>query len=180
MHFIPPMDDEPPPEYVAFVTAHVHGLRAESARLVGGASVSGAIYLDVLTDVAGHWRRLHWWGRLTGSDAAGAYLRRRLTARSAQWREDQVYEVSVSVLRPVSPLGRPVTHSGSLALRKAALLPGTARASRSLDALADAEIAWVHAWRRSQWRGVLRVVIGGVLLIGGMIQYFSWLSTAGA
>ena len=42
--------------------------------------------------------------------------------------------------------------------------------------LADAEIAWVHAYLRSQWRRLLRYVIFGVLLVGGLIQYMSWLA----
>ncbi|WP_328460127.1 hypothetical protein OHA21_28985 [Actinoplanes sp. NBC_00393] len=178
MHLIPPMDDEPPPEYVAFVAVRQRELRGEAARLVGGDPSADEIYLNLLTDVAGHWRRLRWWGRLTRSDAAGAYLRRRLLARTKQWREDQVYEVEVRVLRPQTAVVPLVTSGGSIALRKAAVLPGTARAS--LDALADAEIAWVHAWRRSQWRLVGLRVLAGVLLIGGLLQYFSWLGSVGA
>ncbi|MEV6301674.1 hypothetical protein AB0M02_19850 [Actinoplanes sp. NPDC051861] len=178
MYLIPPMDDEPPEGFVNFVAVHARSLRAESARLTGGDAVSSAIFTDVLIDVAGHWRRLRWWGRLTGSDAAGAYLRKRLSARAAQWREDQVYEVEVRVLRPFDPyIGFVPPGGGSLALRKAAVIDGTVRAS--LDALADAEIAWVHAWRRNQWRLVLWRVTGAVLLIGGMLQYFSSLSTGG-
>ncbi|MEU4427723.1 hypothetical protein AB0F81_44470 [Actinoplanes sp. NPDC024001] len=177
MHLIPPMDDEPPPGFVTFVTLHQRELRAEAARLVGGATIADQIYRDVLIDVAGHWRRLRWWSRVTRSDATGAYLRRRLTARTKQWREDQIYEVEVRVLRPQIPVVPLVTPGGSLALRKAAVLDGTARAS--LDALADAEIAWVHAWRRSQWRLVWLRVAAGVLVIGALMQYFSWLGDAG-
>lgn len=177
MHLIPPMDDEPPPGYVTFVTLRQRELRAEAARLVGGAPVADQIYLDVLTDVAGHWRRLRWWSRVTRSDATGAYLRRRLAARTKQWREDQIYDVEVRVLRP-PPMVPLVTPAGSLALRKAAVIDGTARAP--LDALADAEIAWVHAWRRSQWRLVALRVASGVLLIGALLQYFSWLGSVGA
>ena len=176
MHLIPPMDDEPPPGFVTFVAVHARSLRAESARLVGGDAVSSAIFTDVLIDVAGHWRRLRWWGRLTGSDAAGAYLRKRLAARTAQWREDQVYEVEVRVLRPVDPYAGFVASSGSLALRKAAVLESPVR--MSLDALADAEIAWVHAYLRSQWRRVLLRIATGVLLLGAMIQYFSWVGSS--
>ena len=177
MYLIPPMDDEPPPEYVDFVTAHVRDLRREALRLVGGDPIGHAISQDVLTDLAGHWRRLRWWGRLTRSDAAGGYLRRRLAARTRDWREDQVYEVEVRVLRPPEPVVAPAPPAGSIALRKATVLEGTARAS--LAALADAEIAWVHAWRRSQWHRVARLAGGGVLLLGGIVQYVTWLGTAG-
>jgi hypothetical protein len=168
MHLIPPMDDEPPPDYIAFVTTHTTGLRAEAARLVGGAPVADEIYRAVLTDLAGHWRRLRWFR------GAESYMRERLTARAGQWREDQVYQVEVTVLRPPEPARPLVTAGGSLALRKAALLPGTARAD--LDALADAEIAWVHAYLTWQWRRVVRWAIGGTLLVGAIVQYMSWLS----
>ncbi|MDI6101434.1 hypothetical protein QLQ12_22715 [Actinoplanes sp. NEAU-A12] len=168
MHLIPPMDDEPPPDFIAFVTAHASSLRAESSRLVGGSTVADEIYREILVDLAGHWRRLRWRGR------AGSYMRQRLAARTGQWREDQVYEVEVRVLRPPRPVVPPVTVGGSLALRKAAILPGTARAD--LDALADAEIAWVHAYLQWQWRRVARYAIGSTLLVGGIIQYMSWLS----
>ncbi|MEU4626051.1 hypothetical protein AB0G04_39495 [Actinoplanes sp. NPDC023801] len=168
MHVIPPMDDEPPADYVAFVTTHASLLRTEAARLVGDARVSEEIYLAVLTDLAGHWRRLRWFRN------ADAYMRQRLQARTGQWREDQVYEVEVRVLRPREPVAPVYTRGGSLALRKASIIGSTARAD--LEALADAEIAWVHAYLRSQWRRLLRYVIFGVLLVGGLVQYMSWLA----
>ncbi|MFF0377802.1 hypothetical protein [Actinoplanes missouriensis] len=172
MYLIPPMDDEPPPEYVAFVTLRGAELRADAARLVGGdAAAAERIYLQALTETAGRWRRLRWWGRLTGTDATAGYVRKFLDKSTEQWREDQIYEVRVIPIHQQKLREQPAT----LALRKAAVLDSTARTS--LDALADAEIAWVHAWRRSQWHHVARVVGGGVLLVGGMIQYFSHLST---
>ena len=168
MHLIPPMDDEPPPDYIAFVAAHAAGLRAETTRLVGGSTVGEEIYRAVLTDLAGRWRRLR---RLHRTES---YMRQRVAARTAQWREDQVYEVEVRVLRPPEPPGPLITPAGSLALRKAPLLPGTTR--ESLDALADAEIAWVHAYLTWQWRRVARWAIGGTVLVGAIVQYMSWLS----
>jgi hypothetical protein len=173
MYLIPPMDDEPPAEFVAFVAAHLTELRRETDRLVGGDAEAGHLYMEVLSDVAGHWRRLVWRGRLLGVDAASAYLRQRLVRRTQQWRDDQVYEVDVRVLRP-RPLFGVTLPSGSLALRKAALLPGTVR--EGLVAIADAGIAWVHAYRRQQWHRVGRSIVFGVLLIGGMIQFMSAIS----
>ncbi|WP_229072498.1 hypothetical protein [Actinoplanes sp. DH11] len=174
MYLVPPMDDEPPPEYVAFVTLRARELRAEATRLVGGdTDAAERVYLDVLTETAGHWRRLLWWGRLTGTDAVTAYVRKFLDKRTEEWREDQIYEVRVTAVHAAGHAPR----AGSLALLKAAVIPGTARAS--LEALADAEIAWVHAWRRSQWRHVMRVAGGAVLIVGGMIQYFGHLSSGG-
>ncbi|MET0425446.1 MAG: hypothetical protein ABW046_16295 [Actinoplanes sp.] len=177
MYLVPPMDDEPPPEFVAFVADHLASLRAETNRLVGGDTEAQHLYLEVLADVAGHWRRLCWKSRLAHRDVPREYLERRLSARTRQWREDQVYEVDVRVLRPptmYAPLATAAA-SGSLALRKAAVLPSTTRGG--VVAVADAGIAWVQAYRRHQWHRVGRLAASGILLIAGMIQYFSWLAT---
>ncbi|HWS36256.1 MAG TPA: hypothetical protein VN408_26410 [Actinoplanes sp.] len=166
MYLIPPMDDEPPADFVAFVSRHATVLRAEAYRLVGGAPAYEEIYGQVLTDLAGHWRRLRLFRRTE------PYMRERLTARTAHWREDQVYEVEVRV-RPALSRTAP-TRPGSLALRKAAVLPGTARAS--LDVLADAEIAWVHACLRARRNRILLHVLFVVLVVGALLQYTAWLS----
>jgi hypothetical protein len=174
MYLIPPMDDEPPPEYVAFVTLHADDLRAEASRLVGGdAGAAERIYLRALTETAGHWRRLRWWSRLTHRNTMRPYIQKFMDKSTEQWREDQIYEIRVIPLRdePQQP------RTWSMAMRKAAFIGSTARTS--LDALADAEIAWQHAWRRSQRRHVVRAVGGAVLLVGGMIQFFSSLSSGG-
>jgi hypothetical protein len=175
MYLIPPMDEDPPPEFVEVVAAHEHELRYEAVRLVGGHPVGQEIYQDLLTDLAGHWRRLCWWSRLTGSDAFDPYLRKRLLKRTAAWRDDQVYEVEVRVLRThppaLVPAGGP---AASIAFHKAAVLDSTTRAG--LLTLADAAVAWVHAWRRAEHRRVARVVIGAFVLVGGMVQYMSWLA----
>ncbi|GIE67902.1 hypothetical protein [Actinoplanes palleronii] len=178
MYLIPPMEDDPPPEFVDVIAAHERELRYEAVRLVGGDPVGQEIYQDLLVDLAAHWRRLCWWGRLTHSDAPGLYLRRRLLKRTAAWRDDQIYEVEVRVLR--TPEGSPVPVSGpaaSIALRKAAVIEGTARAG--LRTLADAGVAWMHAWRQSQNRRVARLIIGSVILITTMVQYMSWLAGPG-
>lgn len=173
MYLIPPMDDEPPPGYVDFVAAHLGELRRETDRLVGGDTEAAHLYLDVLVDVAGHWRRLCWLSRWTRHDAIDEYLRRRLSARTKQWREDQIYEVDVRVLQ--RPALVPVGATASLALRKAAVIPGTARSG--VIATADAGIAWVQAYRRQQWHRMVRLIAATILLIGGLLQYMSWLST---
>jgi hypothetical protein len=173
MHLVPPMDDEPPPAYVAFVAVHLDRLRRETTRLVGGDPEGMHLYMEVLTDVAGHWRRLAWLCRLGRPRAAEDYLQRRLASRTKQWRDDQIYEVDVRVL------GHPslVTDGGpaaSLALRKAAVLPGTARAG--VVPVADAGIAWVHAYRRQQWHRLGRLFVTAILVVGALIQYLTWLS----
>jgi hypothetical protein len=174
MYLVPPMDDEPPPEYVAFVAGHLTALRRETDRLVGGDTDAAHIYMDVLADVAGHWRRLLWWGWLAHTDAPGDYMRRRLASRTKEWRDDQIYEVDIRVLPPLAymPYRGPAP---TLALRKAEVLPGTVRTG--VVALADAGIAWVQAYRKQQWHRAGRLVASGILLVGGMIQYMTWLST---
>jgi hypothetical protein len=173
VYLVPPMDDEPPPEFVAFVSDHLSALRQEVDRLVGGDPEGGHIYLEVLADVAGHWRRLHWRARLTGRDATTDYLQKRLAARTREWRDDQIYDVDIGVVRQhaLVPGGGAAR---SMALRKAKVLEGTVRSSAI--PYADAGIAWVHAYRRQEWHRIGRWVVGAILLIGGMIQYMTVLS----
>ncbi|HEX5205200.1 hypothetical protein ACFQS1_23465 [Paractinoplanes rhizophilus] len=174
MYLVPPMDDEPPPEYVAFVAGHLAALRRETDRLVGGDFEAGHLYMDVLADVAGHWRRLTWWGWLAHKDAPMEYMSRRLASRTKQWRDEQIYEVDIRVLRtqPYMPLRGP---GPTLAVRKADVLDDTVRVGAG--PYADAGIAWVQAYRKQQWHRVGRLIATGILLVGGMIQYMSWLST---
>ena len=192
-YLIPPMEDEPPPEFIAFVAARLAVLRSEVARLTGGDRGAPEISMQILTDLAGRWRWLTWLGRLTGRDAAAEYLDRRLTARTRQWREDQVYPVEVQVLRDTDRIlqtaggppanaryRRPPAHESpapvheSVAERLASLLPSTVRADT--EVIAEAEIAWVHAYRRYIWRRYCEVGGGAVLLIGSMVQFMSQFS----
>jgi hypothetical protein len=173
MYLIPPMDEEPPPAYVSFVATHLGELRRETDRLVGGDAEGSHLYMDALADVAGHWRRLGLKSRLSHRDAPAEYLSRRLTVRTRHWREEQIYEVDVRVLRaPAFATSGPAV---SMALRKAAVLPGTARSG--VVALADAEIAWVQAYNRQRWHSIARLVAGTLLLLGGVIEYLTWVST---
>ena len=201
-YVIPPMDDEPPDDYVAFVARHLTALRTEAARLTGGDRYADELYPVVLTDVSGHWRRLRWGCRLRGPETATAFLSRRLAARSRQWREDQIYPVEVSVgtaattWAPAGGTGSPSTGSigstesgstgsgravrpavpASVAQRLATVLPPTTRVETA--AVAEAGIAWVHAYRRYWWRRTGRVVGGGVLLVGALIQVMSRISAS--
>jgi hypothetical protein len=176
MYLIPPMDDDPPPEFVDVVAAHEREMRHEALRLTGGAPAGHEIYQEVLTDLAGHWRRLRLRSRVTHADEVGIYLRKRLHKRTSAWREDQVYQVEVRVLRtPERQLVQVGGPGASIAFRKAAVLDGTARAGRLT--LADAAVAWCHASRRAEQRRIARVIIGGLLLVAAMIQSMSWLAT---
>jgi hypothetical protein len=95
--------------------------------------------------------------RLTGKDEAADYLRRRLATRAEQWREEQIYPVEVQVLRP-PPVHVYARVAASIALRKAAVLPSTERV-RSRP-LAEAAIAWEHAWQRARWHRIGRTAAG--------------------
>jgi hypothetical protein len=63
----------------------------------------------------------------------------------------------------------------SIAQQLADLLPSTIRTGTGL--IADAEIAWVHAYRRYVWRRYCAVGGGIVLLVGSMVQFMSQFST---
>ncbi len=195
-YLVPPMDDEAPPEFITFVAARLCMLRGEVARLTGGDRAAPEVTMQVLVDLAGHWRGLTWLGRLTRRDAAAEYLDRRLTARTKQWREDQIYPVEVDVLRddtwaapPVqilepagaapatAPYRRPAAPAEeSLAQQLAFFLPSTVRGD--VEAVADAEIAWVHAYRRYVWLRYCRMGGGFVLLIGAMVQFMAQFSAS--
>ena len=172
-YLVPPMDPEPPDDYVGFVADNLAAVHSEAARLVDGESHADEVYPEALADVAGRWRRLRLLCRLGRRDATSEFLRRRLSVRAKQWRDDQIYEVDVRVLRDYSMVPAGVG-ARSLALRKAAVLPGTVRSG--VVAVADAGIAWVHAYRRQQWHRVGRLVAFGILLIGSMIQFMSAIS----
>jgi hypothetical protein len=117
--------------------------------------------------VATRWRRLRVYRRLRRRLAPGSAepavetLNRRLAMRAQRWRDEQIYDVDVQVLR-TAPVGyTPVT--ASAALRRAAVLPETAR--WQARPLAEASIAWDHAWRQAQWRRIGRTVATVVLIL---------------
>jgi len=202
-YVIPPMDEEAPPDYVNFVSGRLTSLRSETARLVGGDRYATEVYMEVLTDLAGHWRRLCWRSRLSHRDATAEFLDRRLATRTKQWREDQIYPVEVSVLRPprvhatpdshppqptttwadyhkpapptpTAETPQPATATATIAQQLAPLLPTTARTE--VGEVAEAGIAWVHAYRRYIWRRYCRIAGGTVLLIGYIVQFMSQFS----
>jgi len=167
MYLVPPMDDEPPEDFVDFVAGHLDDLQREAGRLTGGLEHADEVYPDALIDLAGHWRRLRLRNRLLRRDVPGAYLAERLAAHAKQWRDSQVYEIEVVILRPVTYHAAPAV---SIALRKADLLPGTARAQ--VRPLAEAAIAWSHAWRRARWRRIERVAAGCFVVFVALLQVF--------
>ena len=86
-------------DFIDFVRVRLGDLQMEAARLTGGPGHADEVYPQALIDVAGHWRRLRLRHRLTRRDAAGDFLHQRLVKRAGQWREEQIYEVEVRLLR---------------------------------------------------------------------------------
>ncbi|RZU49009.1 hypothetical protein EV385_0743 [Krasilnikovia cinnamomea] len=186
-YLFPPMAEEPPSDYVDFVAGHLTALRRDAARLTDGDPYANQLPGEVLADVAGHWRRLRWWSRLRRGDAAADFLSRRLVARAKQWREDRPYPVDVrsvpSDARRPAAASIPATGAASclaaarpvsVAQGLAPLLGSTIRVTGR--AVAEAEIAWVHAYQRYCWRRVGRVAAAVVLIVGGIVQIMSHLS----
>jgi hypothetical protein len=163
VYLVPPMEDEPPADFVTFVAVCLSDLQREAARLTGGHA--DEVYPDALADIAGHWRRLRLRRRLTHRDAAGEFLTHRLATRAKQWRDDQVYEVEVQLLRPPVAAG---ARAASIALRKAALLPDTVRIQAR--PLAEASIAWSHACRQARRHGLARTAAAVALLFIFLVQ----------
>ncbi|WP_306206670.1 hypothetical protein [Actinoplanes sp. RD1] len=175
-YLIPPMTDEPPPDYLRFAAARRAALHHEAFALVGGNhEVGDAIAMEVLTDVAGHWRRLTWRTRLTRRDAATPYIRRRLEKRTGQWREEQLYPVEV--IKPPPQAASARRPGASVALRLAPLTPTTVRDPAA--ATAEAEIAWVHAYRRSLWWRYARVCAAFLLALFFLIRFMEQASGTG-
>jgi DNA-directed RNA polymerase specialized sigma24 family protein len=67
VYLVPPMDDEPPPDFVDFVRARLGDLQREAARLTGGTDHADEVYPEALADVASHWRRQRSRGRMPGA-----------------------------------------------------------------------------------------------------------------
>jgi hypothetical protein len=167
MYIVPPMDEEPPRDFVDFVAVHLADAQREAAGLVGDPEHADEIYPAAFSDVAVRWRRLRLYRRLrrrlapASGDPAVETLYRRLALHGKQWRDEQIYDVDIQVLR-MAPLGY-ATGPASVALRKAAVLPETAR--RQARPVAEASIAWDHAWRQAQWRRIGRTVATVVLIL---------------
>src|SRR5919206_1850404 len=126
-YIVPPMDDEPPRDFVDFVAVHLADAQREAAVLAGGPEHADEIYPAAFSDVASRWRRLRLYRRLRrrlapgSADPALDTLNRRLAMRAKRWRDEQIYDVDVQVLR-MAPVGY-TPGTASVALRRAAVLP---------------------------------------------------------
>jgi len=149
------MADEPPREFVDFVADRLPWLNAEADRLTDGAEQSTGFAALVLSDVAMHWRRLTLRARVTHADEARAFAGKRLSMRTKQWREDQIYQVEVRVLRRQAY--QAAHFPASYAARKAEVLASTVRTATA--PMAEAAIAWSDARHRAQVHKMVRTTI---------------------
>jgi hypothetical protein len=182
---LPRMPDEAPAGYVAFVARHLEPLRQDAARVVGDDGDADRLYPDVLADVAARWGWLELMRtRLGRVGAADRYLQQAFLRRSERWQAGE-YELKVDrddadearppvdilVLRPGQRLPYlPVTpeQTGSAApapspTSNAAvrLAPFVRPTARRVGPMAEAAIAWWHAYEAHR----RRLVIAGLVVL---------------
>jgi hypothetical protein len=182
------MAGEAPAGYVAFVSRHLEPLRRDAARAVGDGHDPGRLYAAVLTDVAARWTWLELERTRFGRpSAADAYLRmsfaRRLQRLDARWDVDPagrapVWSTDIHVVSPDRPagctdrgqVGRPSPARSSAATRQAAVM-SPPRPDPGADAapLAEAAIAWWHAYERHR----RRLLIAGMVAVVAVVVIFA-------
>jgi hypothetical protein len=195
---LPRMPDEAPAGYVAFVARHLEPLRRDAARVVGDEEDADRLYPDVLADVAARWGWLELMRtRLGRVGAAETYLHQAFVRRSERWQADR-FEVMIDgdegrppvdilVLRPGQrlpylpvtpeapeaepgsqpPVSRPV--GSNAAVRLAPFLrPAT---PPRVGPLAEAAIAWWHAYEAYRRRLVIAAVVVLFLLIAAALRF---------
>jgi hypothetical protein len=167
VYLVPPMADEPPPEFVEFVAERLPSMVDEARRLTGGSEQATGIATYVLSDVAIHWRRLMLRSRVAQTDAVRDFAHRRLALRAKQWRDEQIYEVDVRILRPMVQAAR---FPASYAARKADLLAGTVRTATA--PMAEAAIAWADARHRAMIHRIVRTAVTILLLMAIFFSLF--------
>lgn len=176
-HLIPQMPPEPPEDFVAFVGRHLSSLCAEAGRLVGDDGHADEVYPDALTDVAARWGWFDLVRPLTGPEVRTAYLRRSLAVRARRWRDEQPYPVEVRwadpypddrwTARPAPPPPAPPRPAWtSVALLRAPLLGPTARGEAR--PVAEAAIAWSHAYRRRRRQRLVALLVLVVFAYGAL------------
>jgi hypothetical protein len=192
------MPDEAPAGYVAFVARHLEPLRRDAARVVGDEEDADRLYPDVLADVAARWGWLELLRtRLGRVGAADTYLHQAFVRRSERWqadrfdvtadgdngRDDVRPPVDILVLRPgqrlpylaVTPqapeepdsMSQPV--GSNAAVRLAPFLRPAA--PPRVGPLAEAAIAWWHAYEAYRRRLVIAAVVVLFLLVAVALRF---------
>jgi hypothetical protein len=191
---VPRMAMEPPPGYVSFVARHLEPLRKDAADVVGDERDADLLYPDVLTDVAGRWAWLELLRtRLGRPTAADVYLGQAFARRSQQWHAEQLSTVDLTVWRNEDDWAqesRPVVvwsdaaweaeRSGAAWLDPppVAVAPKQVRTNLAVKLapfvrparvaagpVAEAAIAWWHAYEAYRRRRVIAVFVVIFLII---------------
>ena len=98
---------------------------------------------------------------ISETPSAAAASLRWMTRCTKQWRDDQIYQVDVNVLRT----GYHAAHfPASYAARKAEVLASTVRTATA--PMAEAAIAWSDARHRATIHKIVRTIITIILAIG--------------
>ena len=176
MNGLPLLETEPPPGYVAFVARNLDTVRAEATRIAGDEEAADRLYPDALTDVAMRWGWLELQRRrMRRPGVAEEYLSRALVRRwqaelarveRERAEEPEGTPVDIRVLRPDEPPPRWIGASASAAVRLAPQVAPTARPT--FGPVADAAIAWWHAYetrRRRRWIAAAAVSVVFVLAL---------------
>ena len=173
-HLLPRIAPEPPAGYVAFVARHLEPLRRDAERVTGDERGADWLYPEVLTDVATRWP---WFEllrtRLRRPRAAEVFLWHAFERRSQQWHAERADQADTEIqVRPVAvwsdgaaPLWpavpRPPSSRSNAALRLAPFVAGGSRAM--VGPVAEAAIAWWHAYAAHRRRAVVAGVTAAVL-----------------
>ena len=175
-HLLPRIDPEPPPGYVDFVARHLEPLRRDAERVTGDERGADWLYPEVLADVAARWPWFElariWLRRAPAADAS---LRRSFERRSQQWHTEQAWPVDVEV-RPIAvwsddgayrrPPDPPEWSSAALRLA-----PFVAGARLTFSPVAEAAIAWWHAYDTYRRRLFIGGVTAAVLVFTFLVQF---------
>jgi hypothetical protein len=191
---LPRMPDEAPAGYVAFVARHLEPLRRDAARVVGDEEDADRLYPEVLADVAARWGWLELLRtRLGRVGAAETYLHQAFVRRSERWQADR-FDVTVDrdeyrppvdilVLRPGQRLPYlPVTPQAPEEPRSMSQPVGSNAAVRlapflrpatppRVGPLAEAAIAWWHAYEAYRRRLVIAAVVVLFLLVAVALRF---------
>lgn len=185
---LPRMTSQPPPEYVAFVARHLRELRRDALRLAGDENGADELYPLALTAVAARWT---WFEllrtRLGRPYAADAYLYETLVRRSTRTLPEGDGPTEIDVWcstdarvalhpPPRSPPQRqpgcdatlPEPARSNVALR---LLPMVVRElGVEVGPVAEAAVAWWHAYEAHRRMRLIAVVVAVGLLLLAMIR----------
>ncbi|GII20409.1 hypothetical protein [Planosporangium mesophilum] len=185
LQVLPHMAREAPPEYVAFVARHLTPLRHDAARVVGDERDADLLYPDVLTDVAARWGRLELSRTLLRRPgAADEYLQQAFQRRSERWRSAVEFEPLVEIwvstsdvidwpnapASPETPADPTVPPARSnAATRLAPYLRPKARIE--VGPVAEAAVAWWHAYEAHRHRVHIAWLVVGVVLLLFALRY---------